>query len=474
MTPTLCHRSARTLAGVLAALAVAGCGMMGGRTEVPGAAAPERMESPPPPDVVGTYRRSGLLAHGEPLPFTGRVVHLATPTPDTTLALVTIALPNRALTFAHSGDSYRAAYEVTMVVARDGVVVDSVRAEETVVVPSFRESVRVDESILFQRQLRLAPAGYELRLLVRDPRGARTGTDTMMVDVPRLVAGTLGTPAPYYEMERRAAFAAAPRLLVTPRATVLFGREAGLPVYVEGYLDPDAADRMEPMVLAAVRGEDGVDAWRDSVALTRGEGVGARSGGRLFASGALTLPAARLGVGAATLRMWPSGGGDTVSVPIFVTFGDALPAATFDDMLSYLRYFASPARLEALRRTAPGERGAAWAAFLTTVGELEGTSGEQALRDYFSRIQVANQRYRDAAGPGWLSDRGRAFVAFGEPDQVEELSRPGMFQHGEVQRWSYAVRRLRLEFQDATGTGQWRLTPAGTAAFQDALARLRS
>jgi len=468
---------------LLATLVVAGCWHPGGggSAELGDGVVPEWRETPPPPpDVVAGYRRSGLLAHGEPFPFTGRVVHLATTTPDTTLVLLTVGIPSRGLTFTHSGDSYRAAYEVTVVAARDGVAVDSATVEERVVVSTFRESVRTDESILFQRQLRVPPGSYALRVRVRDARGAHEGADTVMVEVPRLVAGTLGTPAPYYEVLPRATVASTPRLLVAPRATVVFGQDSLLPIYLEGYsLEGHPAATEGDAVTGApvwllVRDEGGVEVWRDSMTLTTVGPVEVESGGRLLESGVMRVPVARLGIGVSTLHAWRAGTGDSVSAPLFLTFGNDLPAVTFDDMLGYLRFFTSPRRLEALREVAPEERGRAWTGFLAAVGEADGMSGEQALRSYFARIQVANQRYRDGAGPGWLSDRGMVFVAFGDPDQVQESTSPTMIQRGDVERWIYHGRGLRLEFQDPDGTGQWRFTPASGAAFRDALAHLRS
>ena len=482
LTASIIHaRKPRRVVGtLLAAIMVlaTGCGhARGSRDALGGGAVPEHRETPPPVDVVGAYHRAGLLAHGEPLPFTGRVVNLATATPDTTLVLLTVGLPSGGLTFTHSGDSYRAAYEVTVVAATNGMAVDSATVEEDVVVSTFRESVRADESILFQRELRLAPGSYTLRLRLRDVRGRNEGADTVMVVVPRLVAGTLGTPAPYYEMVGRATLAAEPRLLVAPRATAVFGQDSALLVYLEGYPGPRGVDaRVGTPVRLAMRDEGGVEVWRDMTMLTvpGGADTSVMSGDRVLASGRARLPVARLGVGASTLHVWRGDGGDSVSMPLFVTFGDDIPAVTFDDMLGYLRFFTSPARLESLRSVLPEERGSAWAAFLASVEEVEGVSGERALRDYFARIQVANQRYRDGAGPGWLSDRGMVFVAFGDPDQVESSPSSTIIQRGDMERWIYRERGLRLEFQDVNGTGQWRFAPASGAAFRDALAHLRS
>ncbi|HEY0885218.1 MAG TPA: GWxTD domain-containing protein, partial [Ramlibacter sp.] len=429
---------------------------------------------PPPPDPARLYRGMGLIAHGGPFPITGRLSYLAGASPETTYVVVTIALPNRALTFTHAGDRYRAGYAVDVLVRQRGDSAVRVSAREAVVVASFRETARTDESVLFQQLLRLAPGRYEMLLRLRDEGSDRMVSDTTALDVPRLGAGTLGTPVPYYEALMRERRADVPRLLAMPRATVAFGRDSVLPVYVEAYgaTDGDAGSAgraggaaIGVAVRAAARGEDGAVVWRDSVVLARRDGA--------LASAVLSLPVARLGIGAVTLDLWRADGGDTVRAPLFVTLGAELPAATFEDMLSYLRFFAAPARLERLRRTPPAQRGAAWAAFLADPTGAGGNARE--LQQYFARLQVADQRYVEEDGPpGWLTDRGMVFAAFGDPDQVVEPAPTAISPRSMVQLWVYRERRLEFEFRDMTGFERWRLSPASESAFRAALARLRA
>ena len=111
-----------------------------------------------------------------------------------------------------------------------------------------------------------------------------------------------------------------------------------------------------------------------------------------------------------TLSVWRPGAADSVQTAVFVSFGRDLPVGSFEDMLSYLRFFTSPQRLERLRATPVAERGRAWLQFLAETDPEPVAEGHQGLQQYFARIQVANQRYREDAGPGWLTDRGMVFV----------------------------------------------------------------
>ena len=461
MSP-LSLRPLRPAVLLLAAASIA-CGG-GGRGEAPGSSPrpASARNAPAPPDPVQLYRRMGLIAHGAPLPVTGRLSYMAGPSADTTFAILTLALSNRALTFTHSGEDYRATYTVDLDVRRGGDTAAAPaahhEAQEAVRVPTFRETTRTDESVLFQQVMRLAPGAYRLVLRLHDGGSERVVEDTTMVAVPRLGAGTLASPLPYYEAVVRTTLAAVPRVLVTPRATVTFGHDSIMPLYLEAYGSGPTP------VVAAARGEGGEVLWRDTLTLQPRDGQ--------LSSGVLNVPVAFLGIGASTLAVSRPGSSDTMRTPLFVSFGDDLPAATFEDMLSYLRFFTTPARLDALRKAPVADRPRAWRAFLAATDPDPDEPGNQALQQYFTRMQVANQRYRDEAGPGWLSDRGMVYSAFGDPDQVYESGPGTVGQRNRFQIWLYRDRAVQLEFRDLNGFDRWELTPQAEGQFYGALRRM--
>src|SRR2546428_4462216 len=65
-----------------------------------------------PTDPLAAYRKAGFLVGGEPFPLVGMVHALASPSPESTLILVTVSLPNRVLTFTRDGEQYHATYDV--------------------------------------------------------------------------------------------------------------------------------------------------------------------------------------------------------------------------------------------------------------------------------------------------------------------------------------------------------------------------
>jgi GWxTD domain-containing protein len=193
-------------------------------------------------------------------------------------------------------------------------------------------------------------------------------------------------------------------------------------------------------------------------------------GGGALHSGVVPVPVARVGIGIATLLVARAGGADTVRAPIFVSLGEDLPVASYEEMLGYLRYYAAPERIRALRDTAPELRAAAWAAFLKESDPILSTPQHESLREYFGRIRLANERFRDEGGPGWQSERGMALIVLGEPDQVfEQGTGDNLGQRGRTQVWEYRERRLAVYFVDASGFGRWRLTPQSLADVNAAM-----
>ena len=175
----------------------------------------------------------GLVAGTGTISFVSSISFLSAPSRDSTLVLVALSLPSRALGFAREGDRYVANYVARVEVRSGGAIVREVEQKETVRVPTFRETSRSDESIIWQQFLRLAPGRYSLSIAVRDEAGIRTASDEVSIEVPRLPAGALGSPIAVYEAIPRQSNDSLPRILARPRSTVTFGIDSILPVYIE-------------------------------------------------------------------------------------------------------------------------------------------------------------------------------------------------------------------------------------------------
>jgi GWxTD domain-containing protein len=104
-----------------------------------------------------------------------------------------------------------------------------------------------------------------------------------------------------------------------------------------------------------------------------------------------------------------------------------------------------------------------------------GTPGNEFREEYYRRIATANERFTSqGGGPGWKTDRGRIYIRYGRPDEVETHSLGRTYIRDIAQgggrtitfpfeRWRYKFieglgQNIILEFVDTEITGNYRLT----------------
>lgn len=451
------------LASVALAAVLSGCARPRPEQTIVAATSPSRVQ--PAQDPTAIYHQMGLIATGSPLSFVGKIAYFASSSPDTTVMLTSISIPNKALSFVREGDSYRAPYEVHLMLTQGTTQVAAVNSMEIVRVPTFKEINRTDESVIFQHYFKVRPGNYNLSFQVRDATSARSTSQEGAVTVPALRSGHLSTPVLVYDANPRFTLDSLPRILASPRSSAVFGQDSTVAVYLEAY-----GTQPQLPVGFIVQNDRGVVTFRDTLHLQRH--------GNLL-SGSVRIPISRVGIGIANVTFTRVDAMDTVRAPVFVSFGNEIPLVSYDEMLSELRYYAAPDRIRALRDAPVDRRGVAWADFLRSTDPAPSTPEHEGLQAYFNRILQANLRFREEGrgGTGWLSDRGKVFVSVGEPDQVYEQTTnlpvtTTSTTRGRVQSWEYTQYRVRFLFYDETGTGRWRLTPASEAEFQSINARI--
>jgi GWxTD domain-containing protein len=111
------------------------------------------------------------------------------------------------------------------------------------------------------------------------------------------------------------------------------------------------------------------------------------------------------------------------------------------------------------------------------------TEENEFREEYYERIAYANETFASGI-PGWMTDRGRIYIAWGKPDSVESHPAGGAYDRptyeggGQTTTYPFEVwfyRHLEgvgdgieIEFVDPTGTGEYRI--ARNAYEKDALA----
>ena len=110
------------------------------------------------------------------------------------------------------------------------------------------------------------------------------------------------------------------------------------------------------------------------------------------------------------------------------------------------------------------------------------TEENEYREEYYERIAYANEHYTSGI-PGWRTDRGRIYIAWGKPDSIESrpaggaYDRPSWEGGGTTTTYPFEIWFYRhldgvgdgveIEFVDPTGTGEYRM--ARNANEKDAL-----
>jgi GWxTD domain-containing protein len=94
-------------------------------------------------------------------------------------------------------------------------------------------------------------------------------------------------------------------------------------------------------------------------------------------------------------------------------------------------------------------------------------SGENnAKAEHYRRIEFANAHFASAKTPGWKSDRGRIYIVYGPPDEIE--SHPGSGTVKPTDAWRYHTivehgvsrKNVDMTFVDTCTCGEYQLQPS--------------
>ena len=409
-------------------------------------------------DPSTSYRDMGLLTDLGPLGFIATARIVAGPSPDTLLVMVALSIKSRGLTFRRDGEQFLAEYHIDIGFRQGSSIASQVQRDERVRVATFRETQRVDESVIFQQFIPVRPGDYTLTISVRDRGSATNGKVEAPISVPALQRTAISLPIAVYQATPRTSLDSLPQLVSNPRAVGAFGTDT-LHFYIEAY----GISHPVTLALSAVDASGSSrPAWTDSIRIDSGRVRGF----------VVTIPPSALTIGRYDLRLSQ---GETVmaSTPFMVTFSDLYAVGNLQDIVSLLRYFAPPDSLQKLLGVAPEQRGAAWTQFWHNTDPNPATPENEAIDEYLRRVQIANERFRDEGTPGWLTERGEVFINLGEPSEIRD-NRGDATGKGRSIIWNYLDYRLSLLFYDDTGFGHLRLDPHSRSEYLRVVNRLKS
>jgi GWxTD domain-containing protein len=403
-------------------------------------------------DMPTVYRRMGRLAAGPPLPFVG-VVDFAAGPGDSVKAILGLSLENRALSFQKDSGVFVARYRVEMLLESATAPPIRYARDEQVRVSEFKETLRNDESVLFQQLFHLLPGTYHVTVMVRDPASARqTQADADFI-APEFGPGSFSAPILAYQVTGRRTRDQDLTLVLSPRGTVSYGGDTLLAL-VEGY----GYTKPTPVPLEVIDQSDSV-ILRDTLVF---------NGLRPVESQVIRLVPDSQPLG--ELKLVVGEGADRKQTFALVSFSGAWILTNYSEMVDLLRYFGHEDLVQQLKKAPADQRAQLWQQFYKQTDPVPLTPENEALEVYFGRMALANQRFTNEDLPGWRTDRGMVFITLGEPDEIYNGNTTA---EGRTIRWSYTQLRLELYFYDETGMGRFRMDSQSRDAYESVLLRVR-
>jgi GWxTD domain-containing protein len=445
-------------AALIAAATLAGCAGASG----PERPRPSRGEAFSRPLEI--YRDLGFLTGSGQFPVVASFSTIAGPT-DSTFVLIGMSMPNSALRFQRGDGGFYAEYSIDIAfMDTDSVQVRRFSASETVRIPSFSETGRTDESVVFQHAIAVPPGRYIVRVQANDQNSSRGFRMTDTLTAPSYGEGRqrLASPLLVYQADGRETRSELPKLIVNPRHTVPYGGEAPL-LYLESYGDEQPID-------VEVLNEGGAVVWSARATLNEGEDA--------LRYGVVPIPSETFPLG----RFWVQiarGDGPRARTPLVLTISDQWMVANFEEVLQFLRYIAYPEEVDSLRLGTPTERRERWEAFWDRRNPLPMTGVNEYRDQFFQRVRYATEAFRESGGrAGWATDRGEVYIVLGPPDHAVErfVGRQDISGRPNAEEWIYNAvpgGRLNLLFHDRTGFGRYELVPSSAAAFRSTAERLK-
>lgn len=126
----------------------------------------------------------------------------------------------------------------------------------------------------------------------------------------------------------------------------------------------------------------------------------------------------------------------------------------YQELVDKLVYITTPDERARMKSAEPEHRQAVWDSFWKEKDPTPQTSYNEALESYFAKIRYCEENF-SRGDRGYLSDRARIYMRFGEPDEVEE--HPFDMDRYPYIVWYYYHSDMKFIFEDRLNFGEYEL-----------------
>jgi GWxTD domain-containing protein len=362
-------------------------------------------------------------------------------TPEKAWIEISYALPVDNLQFVKADSTYRARYSISILAFdRRGRQAGGDIWERGLNVADY-SSIGRDQQVLSDTlRLDLAPGSYRLKVICTDNNSERQGTIERQLTVGDFFSSPLTAGGVRFERSTESGF--------MPWAQRTYGGQFGP---VVAYLRLYAAKEESVAIDLRLEGRG----HQKGTAVSRKMAAEGEVPIRLFLPvDSLEAGDYRLDVTARSL-FDPERTFYQTSESVTIRREGSAGQASLETSLELLSYIASRQELRQLESAAAEARDSAFEAFWRGRDPTPGTARNEARDDFYQRVEQANRQYSLGVRPGWRTDRGRIYIKYGPPDEVERHPFEPDYQAYEI--WYYYNDGVRFLFMDVHGFGDYRL-----------------
>ncbi len=124
-----------------------------------------------------------------------------------------------------------------------------------------------------------------------------------------------------------------------------------------------------------------------------------------------------------------------------------------EQAVSLLTYVASGGFISEFEKADLERRKRLWEQFWREKDPTPGTPKNEFYEEHVRRFNYANENFGQSLSKGWRTDRGRIYILYGDPDEIEAY--PMEMGRNPTEVWYYFSRGRRFVFVDETGFGDY-------------------
>jgi GWxTD domain-containing protein len=346
------------------------------------------------------------------------------------------SLAANQLQFISRGNSYQAGYSVAVIVFDSrGRQAAGDSWDRAIRMEDYQQLQKGDSILADTLLLPLPPGKYRVRVIIKDAHSAKTG----QFERPLKVASQ---PADGHVTGVR--FERDYNGQIIPWPSRVYGEGAGPPIISLSL--PSLGRDTVAVSAALINHRTQREVWRRKQSFKRRPEI------------RTVLPVDSLADGNYRLILEQDDQGQVVwreEYMLMVQNQSLISQGDYLERIAQVECIARRAEFDSLRRAEPHQRDSLWQSFWKSRDPTPDTERNEYREAYYQKINYANLNYGNSIRPGWRTDRGRIYIKYGPPDEVEK--HPLEIDSRPYEIWYYYQEGLRIVFADRHGFGDYRI-----------------